>query len=271
MSAPSLAPSLEEALLARRETGRKLLAPYVTGGLGPGWLDLLDAVVAAGADAVEVGIPFSDPSIDGPTINLASAAALRAGATPLSILDDLATHEVGVPVVVMTYYNLVFRAGHQRLASLLADAGVSGAIVPDLPLELADDWIARTDDAGVANVLMVAPVSSDDRIRNLAARTRGFLYCVSVMGTTGERATTAPTATVIARRTKALTDRPVLVGFGVSRPDQAVEIAADADGVIVASALMRRVLDGAAPEEAASLIADMRVALDGAYPPAVGG
>jgi tryptophan synthase alpha chain len=254
--------TLESHLSARRDAGRKLLVPYVTGGLGPDWLRLVEAVAAAGADAIEIGIPFSDPSIDGPTIQEASAKALAGGVTPPAVLDALSRLRLDVPLVAMTYYNLVFRAGHQRFATDLVAAGVTGAIIPDLPPELADDWIDSADEAGVANILLVAPVTSDERIAMIAERTRGFVYGVSVMGPTGERTALSDTAGQVAKRVKAQTDRPVIIGFGVSSADHARRIAVDADGVVVASALMRRVLDGMDVDGAVELIAGMRAALD---------
>jgi tryptophan synthase alpha chain len=254
--------ALEAHLSARRDAGRKLVVPYVTGGLGRDWFRLVEAVVAAGADAVEIGIPFSDPSIDGPTIQEASARALAGGATAATVLDALSHAGLGVPLVAMTYYNLVFRAGHQRFAADLAAAGFSGAIVPDLPPELAGDWIAGADEAGVANILLVAPVTADERVAMIVRRTRGFVYGVSVMGTTGERTALSDTAVQVARRVKAQTGRPVLIGFGVSTASHARDVATAADGVVVASALMRRVLDGMDVEGAAELIISIRAALD---------
>ena len=208
---------LDPSLRERRDTGRKLLVPYVTGGLGgEQWLDVLAAMADAGADAIEIGLPFSDPVMDGPTIQQASQAALDAGATPAGILASLRGADIGVPLVAMTYYNLVFRAGHERFAASLADAGVSGAIVPDLPLEESRAWEADASAAGVAPVLLAAPVTPDDRLKTIAERSRGFVYAVSVMGVTGERAAVASSAMSVARRLRAITDTPVLVGFGVS-------------------------------------------------------
>lgn len=255
---------LEAHLRARRDRGQKLLVPYVTGGLGPDWINVLRAMADAGADAIEIGIPFSDPVMDGPTIQEASQKALDGGATPLGILAEVAEVEVGVPLVAMTYYNIVFRTGHRRFARTLADVGVSGAIVPDVPLEELPDWARAADEVGVATVLLASPVTPDDRLVRICQRSRGFVYGVSLMGITGERASLAESAAVMAKRLKAVTDLPVLIGFGVSTPQHAVEAAAEADGVIVASALMRRMLDGATPEEIGSLVADMRRALDGA-------
>jgi len=253
---------LEAHLRARRDAGRKLLVPYVTGGLGAGWCDALQAVAAAGADAVEVGIPFSDPVMDGPTIQEASARALALGATPGGILGDLDGVDAGVPLVAMTYYNLVFRYGHHRFARTLADHGISGAIVPDLPLEESGEWEAEAAAAGVATVLLAAPVTPDDRLAELCARSHGFVYVVSRMGTTGERDAMAATASVLTKRVKDLTDKPVLVGVGVSTPEQAVEACEDADGVIVGSAVVRRLLDGGGAEEVGRFVRSVRAAID---------
>ena len=254
---------LEAHLRARRDGGHKLLVPYVTGGLGRHWPEVVEAMAAAGADAVEIGIPFSDPVMDGPTIQEASQRALEGGATPLGIVSQLGGLDVGVPLVAMTYYNLVFRTGHRRFARSLAGSGVSGAIVPDVPLEELGDWAAAADDAGVATVLLAAPVTPDERLVRICERSRGFVYGVSVMGTTGERQSLADSAAVMAKRLKAVTDKPVLLGFGVSTPAQAVDAASEADGVVVASALMRRLLDGAGPDDVGALVADLRAALDG--------
>ena len=213
---------LEAHLRAQRSAGRKLLVPYVTGGLA-NWKEAIRAAVAAGADAVEVGIPFSDPVMDGPVIQEASQRALDAGATPESILAEIPSIDVNVPIVVMLYYNTVFRMGHQRFASLCADRGVSGAIVPDLPLEEAGEWCAAADVAGVETVMLAAPTAPDNRLPLIAARAHGFVYAVGLLGITGERDALANTATAIARRVKAVTDKPVLVGVGVSNADQARE------------------------------------------------
>jgi tryptophan synthase alpha chain len=254
--------AVEPSLRAARDAGRKLLVPYVTGGLGAEWRNVLRAMVSAGADAVEIGIPFSDPAMDGPTIQEASERALQLGATPASILDQLREVDVDVPLVAMTYYNIVFRFGHRRFAHSLADSGVLGAIIPDVPLEELGDWMPAADEAGVETVLLAAPVTPDDRLAELCRRSRGFVYGVNVMGVTGERATLGESAAVLAKRLKAVTDKPVIMGFGVSTPDQAVAAAAEADGVVVASALMRIVLDGGGPDQVADLVGRMRAALD---------
>ena len=258
----TLADRLESRLRQDRDAGRKLLVPYVTGGF-PGWERTVEACAAAGADAVEVGIPFSDPVMDGPTIQEASERALAAGARPQDIVGTMSDIETGgVPLTVMTYYNTVHRYGHERFARSLAAAGVAGAIVPDLPLEEVGPWAVAADAAGVATVLLAAPTGSDERLARVCARSRGWVYGVGLLGVTGERAALARSALDIARRLKALTDMPVLVGVGVSTPAQAAEVAAVADGVIVGSALVRRLLDGGGPEAAGDFVAELRAGLD---------
>jgi tryptophan synthase alpha chain len=253
---------LEATLRARRDAGRKLLVPYVTGGLGTDWLDVVRAYADAGADAIEIGLPFSDPVMDGPTIQEASQRALDQGANPVSIVNALGDVDVDVPLVVMTYYNVVFRSGHRRFAAALIDNGIAGAIVPDLPLEELPDWSRAADEAGVETVLLASPVTPDDRLQRLVERSRGFIYGVGLMGVTGERERVADSARIIAKRLKAITDLPVIIGFGVSTPAHARELAADADGVVVASALMRRLLDGGGPTDLGAMVADLRKALD---------
>ena len=217
----------------RRDAGRKLLVPYVTGGLGSGWLDVVRAVALAGADAIEVGIPFSDPVMDGRTIQEASQRALDIGATPQSIVADLARAEVGVPIAVMTYYNPVHHVGHERFAAQLVAGNVDAAIIPDLPLDELDGWAVAADAAGIETVLLAAPTTSDERLRAICERSRGFVYGVALMGVTGEREHLARQAGVMGERLKAVTDLPVLLGVGISNPEQAAEAAKSADGVIV--------------------------------------
>lgn len=263
-SSPSPGPAdLEAELRATRDSGRKLLVPYVTGGLRDDWVDLLVAVAGAGADAVEVGLPFSDPMMDGPTIQEASHRALDRGTTPASVLSSLRGLDVGVPLVVMTYANLVLRAGTKRFASELAAAGVSGAIVPDLPLEESGEWEDDAAGQGVQTVLLAAPVTPDARLAVLCEHSHGFVYGVNLMGVTGERASLSATSSVLAKRLKAVTDKPVVMGFGISGPEQAVAAAEHADGVVVASALMRAAMAGASPEAVGEQVSAIRSALDG--------
>ncbi len=259
---PDRLDTLGAHLRTRRAAGRKLLAPYVSAGVRDDWVDLVRGFADAGADAIEIGIPFSDPVMDGTTIQEASLRSLARGTTPYAVLAELRGLEVPVPLVAMTYYNLVFRAGVDRFAAELRDAGLVGVILPDLPLEEAGPWRAAAAARGVATVQLAGPVTPDERLRRVCAEAEGFVYGVNLMGVTGERGTLASTSGVLARRLKAATDTPVLMGFGISTPAQAVEAAAPADGVIVASSLMRRVLDGASVADVVADVAALRAALD---------
>jgi tryptophan synthase alpha chain len=251
---------LEGHLTAQRAAGRKLLVPYITGGL-PGWQDAVRAAAAHGADAVEIGIPFSDPVMDGPVIQQASLQALEAGATPPSILDGIRSLDVEIPVAVMTYYNPVFHAGHERFAQQLAASGVCAAIIPDLPLEECGEWCAAADTFGIETVMLAAPTAPDERLPRVVARARGFVYAVGLLGVTGERAELASTASVLARRLRPLTDLPVLVGVGVSNAQQAVEACVDADGVVQGASVMRRMLERGA-DAVGEYVAEVRAAID---------
>jgi tryptophan synthase alpha chain len=251
---------LEVHLRTRRDGGRKILVPYITGGVEH-WQDAVRAAVANGADAVEIGIPFSDPVMDGPVIQRASREAFLRGATLHLILDGVRSLDVGVPLVVMCYYNTVFRAGHERFARMLTSAGVSGAIVPDLPLEESAEWCVAADAADVATVMLTAPTAPDDRLPRIAARSRGFVYAVGLLGVTGERETLSASATAIAGRVKRVTDLPVLVGVGISDAQQAGQACAVADGVIQGASVMRRLLDEGV-ESVGNYVAQVREAID---------
>ena len=251
---------MEAELRAKRDAGRKLLVPYVTGGL-TGWEESIRAAAAWGADAVEVGIPFSDPVMDGPVIQQASQLALEAGATPMGIIEAVSRLDAGIPVAVMCYYNTVFRAGHERFARSLAAAGISGAIVPDLPLEEAGEWCEAADAAGVETIMLAAPTAPDERLPRVCARARGFVYAVGLLGVTGERDALAATATTLAGRLKRITDVPVLVGVGVSNAAQAAEACKVADGVIQGASVVRRLMEGG-PDAVGDYIAEVRRAID---------
>jgi tryptophan synthase alpha chain len=253
---------LEDEFRRKRDAGRKLLVPYVTGGLD-GWVDAIRAAAAHGADAVEIGIPFSDPVMDGPVIQEASQRALETGATPVSILDQARSLDVSIPLVVMCYYNTVHHAGHERFAAQLASAGIVGAIVPDLPLEEAGPWCEAADLHGIATVLLAAPTAPDERLPRICARARGFVYSVGLLGVTGERDSLASTAAALAARLKKVTDVPVIVGVGVSNSAQAVEVCKVADGVVQGASVVRRLMEGG-PEAVGEYVADVRAALDGA-------
>lgn len=244
-----------------RQAGEKLFVPYVTGQMDASWLDVVSAYVEAGAHAIEVGIPFSDPVMDGPTIQEASARALARGATPLGIIHELGTIEWPVPLVVMTYYNLVHRVGVDRFAAEMAEAGVRGIILPDVPMEELGPWWKAAEACGIETVGLVGPVTPDDRLAKVCASASGFIYGVNLMGVTGERADVSADSAVLAGRIKAATDLPAIMGFGISTPKQAQLISQSADGVIVASAFMRKLLNGASADDMAQFAAEFRSAL----------
>ncbi|MFI5934356.1 tryptophan synthase subunit alpha [Actinoplanes sp. NPDC051494] len=252
----------------RLPTDRPLLVPYMTGALTDDWTDYLLAFQEAGADAIEVGLPFSDPMLDGPTIQRAADRALSRGATIEAILTDLeaARPALTVPIILFGYANLLLRIPVDRMTR----AGVSGLIVPDLPLEESAALEAATRAAGIDLTLLATPATPDDRLREICRRSRGFVYAVSVMGVTGERTTLAPGALDLAARLKTLLTPapggpqrlPVLIGFGVSTPEQAAAAGRAGDGVVVGAALMRRVLDGATPADLRHHVAALRAALE---------
>ncbi len=251
--------TMEAAFRAKRADGRKLLVPYITGGF-PGWADAVRACAANGADGVEIGLPFSDPVMDGPVIQQSSQLALDGGATPVSILHEARELEVGIPLAVMTYYNIVYRAGHERFAEQLNTAGIVAAILPDLPLEESGEWCLVADAAGIETVMLAAPTAPDARLPRICARARGFVYSVGLLGVTGERSALASTAAALAKRLKAITDVPVLIGVGVSNAAQATEACVVADGVVQGASVMRRMIDGGA-DAVGDYIAEVRAAI----------
>ena len=220
------------------------------------------AIAAAGADAIEIGIPFSDPVMDGLTIQEASRRALDLGATPSGVIADAATLDVDVPLVVMTYTNPVGTWATGASPPRSTTPASPAAILPDLPLDELDGWADAADAHDVETVLLAAPTTPDDRLDAICERSRGFVYGVSLMGVTGERTALASQAREMGRRLKAVTDKPVLLGIGISNAEQAVEAAQYGDGVIVGSALMARVLKGGGPEAAQEFVAELRAALD---------
>lgn len=255
--------TLETHLRARRDAGRKLLMPYVTGGITDDWLDVLRACADAGADGFEIGIPFSDPVMDGPTIQAASDRSLARGTTPVSVFSDLRRlDDVDVPLIAMTYANVPFRMGYERFVKECEQAGVHGAIIPDVPMEELDPWTEAVGDADLDTVLLASPISSDERLARLASLSRGFVYGVNVLGITGERAEVGTWSADLAGRLKAVTDLPVIMGFGIADADSAVTASQASDGVAVGSALMRILVDGGNAVDAGEFVAGLRRALD---------
>jgi tryptophan synthase alpha chain len=227
---------------------RAALMPYLMGGFPS-----LDESVAsglaaadAGADLLELGIPFSDPLADGPVIHAAGTAALAAGATPHGVLGVCERLAARVPVVLMVYANIVLTAGAEAFALRAAAAGASGLIVPDLPFDEADELRAACDAEGLALVPLVAPTTTPERIAAIGADARGFVYTVSLTGTTGERDALPEGLTETVERVRASTEVPVAVGFGISTPGQARAVAEIADGVIVGSRVVRAAGEGGA-------------------------
>ena len=237
--------SLERELRELRDSGRKLLVPYFMGGLTDNWTDYVAAAVLAGADAVEIGIPFSDPMMDGPVIQEAALRALSRGTTLESICDDLTRLETTVPLIAMTYYNIVLHYGLERAAGKFAASGISGAIIPDLPLEETAPWIAACDVADVATVLLVAPSTPDERLDRLAATTQGFAYASARMAVTGKSEGGGDGERVV-RSIRRTSDVPALIGIGIATLDQARDAAAASDGVIVGSAVVQVIQIGRA-------------------------
>jgi tryptophan synthase alpha chain len=236
--------ALEDALRRVRANGGKAFLPYVTGGLGGVDTGFLRGLADAGADAVEVGIPFSDPVMDGPVIQEASRRALAEGTTIRKVLRLIAGASLSVPVVVMTYLNPVLSMGEPEFLSEAASSGVAGVIVPDLPVDEAGEWIDRCADTGVAPVFLVAPNSSAERLAAAAGASRGFVYCVSTFGVTGSRPELSGSAGEIVAALRPLTDLPLLMGVGISAPEQAAQACRFADGVVVGSALVSPLLEG---------------------------
>jgi tryptophan synthase alpha chain len=236
--------SLEGVLRACRDRGDRAFVPYVTGGHPGVDAALLRGLERTGADAVEVGIPFSDPVMDGGVIQEAARIALEHGTRPVDVLETIADAELGVPVVVMTYANPVYRRGFDRFVADLASAGVAGLIVPDLPVDEAEGLTAVAETHGVANILLAAPGTAPERLARIGRESHGFVYCVATYGVTGSRDELAATAKQVVAALRPITDRPLLVGVGIGTPAQAAEVCGFADGVIVGSALMARVLDG---------------------------
>ena len=235
---------LEEALRARRDAGGRAFVPYVTGGYPGVDAGLLRRLEAAGADAIEVGIPFSDPVMDGGVIQEASAEALRGGARLTDILAAIGEAATDVPIALMTYVNPVYRHGIGVFLDDAAAAGVAGVIVPDLPVDESALLEGAAAERGVDAVLLAAPGTTTERLREIGRRSRGFVYCVATYGVTGARESLDETAKGVVGALRAQTDLPLLVGVGIGTPSQAMEVCAFADGVVVGSALMARVVAG---------------------------
>ncbi len=242
-----------------RRAGRAVLLPFMTAGLPDpqSSVELFAAMAAAGADGFEVGIPYTDPLMDGPVIQQGSEMAIEAGTTPdraLGIAGDVKT-ATGRPVLVMTYANPILHRGVDEFAAAAAGAGVDGVIVADMPVEETGPLCRAADRHGLGVVQFVAPTSSTRRIEAVVATRPSFIYAVAEMGVTGERQAASSRLAELVERIRSVTDVPVVAGVGISTPEQAAAAARVADGVIVGSALVRRVLEAADPGEAARVLA----------------
>lgn len=256
--------AVETVLGHARAAGRPALITYVTAGIRADWLDLLRVMIDAGADAVEIGLPFSDPMLDGPAIQQASSTAISRGTTLASTLSQLRDlKDLDTPLIAMSYANHAYTRGLRRYCRELAGCGVSGTIIPDLPAREAGEYLAEARDAGLDATLMVTPATPDRQMRIIAERSRGFLYVMSVMNTTGQAdERDDDTRWAVAARSRKQSTRPVIIGFGIDTPERAAAAARHADGVIVASALMRRVMDGAPGAEIGRCVREIRTAID---------
>jgi tryptophan synthase alpha chain len=282
MTNEGLAPRVRAAIAAPR-AGRAALIPYLTGG-HPDRVSshlLVEAVIDAGADVVELGVPFSDPVADGPVVQRSTHDALQAGTTPDHVFELAAAHRDRAPVVLLAYLNSVLARGAQRFFSRAAEAGVEALVIPDLPLETATGpWppgdasshnahdarslLAMAADNGVALVPMATPTSTDEHLDLVASSTGAFVYCVAVIGVTGARQELGAELPALAERLRARTAAPLAAGFGISTLDQAARAARLADGVIVGSALIDVVSRAPDVDEAAAQARRLVASISGA-------
>lgn len=255
---------LAETFAAARADGRAVLIGYL-----PAWfptpgdcVPVIAAMVESGVDVVEVGLPYSDPLMDGPAIQAAVTAALAAGIRIPDVLETVrGVAGTGAPTLVMSYWNPISRWGSGRFATALAASGGSGVITPDLPPEEAGDWCCQTDEASLDRIFLAAPSSTDERLARVAQVSSGFVYAASTMGVTGARASVSDTARVLVGRIREVTSLPVCVGLGVSTGEQAAQVAEYADGVIVGSAFVNAVTNAANPAAGAAAVAALTAEL----------
>jgi tryptophan synthase alpha chain len=218
-------------------------------------MEIIQILEDSGADMVEIGVPFSDPVADGPVIQKASHEALNNGVKLKKILDAVSKLHMDIPLLAMSYLNPLLAYGRDTLLSDMIETGVSGLIVPDLPVDASDGWVDLSQDAGIDLIFLAAPTSPDDRIRRIVKTSRGFIYCVSVTGTTGIREGLAPNISEFLGRIKSASNIPVAVGFGVSGPEHVRSLRDHADGVIVGSRIIRAVMEN---ENLERLINDLK-------------
>lgn len=241
---------IDSCFVKLRERGDKALVCFMTSG-DPDFATserLVNEIVRCGADIVELGVPFSDPLADGPSIQSSSFRALQAGATVRGVFDSIRSirTQCDAPIVLMTYFNPVQKYGLARFAADAADAGADGVIMTDLPPEEADEWKIAADNAKLATIFLLAPTSTKDRIKLAAKMGSGFIYCVSRTGVTGARNDMPTELKDLVETIKSESDLPVVVGFGVSNPEHVSFVTGFADGAVVGSALVNVIADHAA-------------------------
>ncbi len=248
--------SIDAAFAAAREQGRTALMPYLMGGFPDQETAtaVASAYADAGADLIELGVPFSDPLADGPTIHAADTAALAVGATLESVLETCAAVGDRVPVALMVYANMILARGVEEFAALATGAGASGVIVPDLPLEEQAAIAVSFGDQGLALIPLVAPTTPPARRAEICAGAHGFVYLVSTVGVTGEREALPAELTELVSAAQDEASVPVAVGFGISTPEQAASVGEIADGVIIGTRLVRAVGDAADGDAAVAAV-----------------
>jgi tryptophan synthase alpha chain len=258
---------VEDAFAAAREQGRAALVVYLTAGYPDPATSkaCFEAAVDAGADLLEVGLPFSDPMMDGPVIQQANQHVLDAGLGVAGQLDLVASLEVDVPVLAMTYVTIADTRGYARFADELADAGCCGAILPDLPAPEAADWLTAARRHDLATVFLAASVSTEQRLAQIAAASTGFVYATGLLGVTGVKDVAQDDARTLVARLREHTDTPIAVGIGVKDRASAAAVAAYADGVIVGSSVVRAVGDGdpaGAADRVHALVSELRAGVE---------
>jgi tryptophan synthase alpha chain len=251
---------LDQVMAKVREENRAALIAYIPAGFPSqsGCAKAIQALAEAGVDAIEIGFPYSDPVMDGPVIQEAADISLKAGTKAADVFAALkVASNTGVAAVVMTYWNPIAKYGVEKFAQSISDNGGSGVITPDLTIEESEEWIAATTKIGINPIYVVAPSTNNERLRNVTAKTGGFVYAASLMGVTGTRNTVSSGASELVARVRSVTNLPISVGLGVSTREQAKSLAAYADGVIVGSAFIKLLLDAKSEQEGLDAISHL--------------
>ncbi len=254
---------LDDLFVKVRKENRAALIGYLPAGFPTqqGCIDALTAMVEGGVDAVEIGFPYSDPVMDGPVIQAAADTSLRNGTGAKEVFATIGAIAKIAPTVVMTYWNPIERYGVDKFLRDLKSCGGSGVVTPDLTIEESSGWIAASSEHDTNRIYVVAPSTSDDRLRKVTEATSGFIYAASLMGVTGTRTSISSTARALVARLREVTDLPIAVGLGVSTPEQAHEVAQYADGVIVGSAFIRLLQESQSPAEGIEKVGALAIEL----------